>query len=73
MTEKRKRRTRAQMYEAYRREARRVWHREGVIEIDETAPISRAAGNPDKGAYVQAWVWVDDDTTLWVDDAKRKA
>ncbi len=32
----------------------------GTIDIDHDAPVSRADGNPAKGAYVQAWVWVDD-------------
>ena len=37
----------------------------GVIEIDECAKVSRAKGNPDKGAYVQAWVWVHDDEATY--------
>lgn len=37
---------------------KRRWHDEGVIEIDDTARISRGR---DSGAYVQAWVWVSDD------------
>lgn len=37
------------------------YEKEGEIEIDDKAPVSRAKGNPDKGAYVQAWVWVYDD------------
>lgn len=31
---------------------------DGEIEIDEGAPVSRGSDN---GAYVQAWVWVQDD------------
>jgi len=38
--------------------ARRQYEREGEIEIDGNARISRANGNPENGAYVQAWVWV---------------
>ena len=34
--------------------------REGDIEVDEGATVSRADGNKSKGAYVQAWVWVAD-------------
>jgi hypothetical protein len=41
-------------------EARRLHAVEGELEIDEGARISRAKGNPDGGAYVQAWVWVPD-------------
>jgi len=40
--------------------ARHNYHRDGEIEIDECAIVSRAAGNANRGAYVQAWVWVDD-------------
>ena len=38
--------------------ARRIYQREGTIEIDDNARISRG---DDPGAYVQAWVWVYDD------------
>ena len=31
------------------------WHRDGEIEIDLDAKVSRG---DDPGAYVQAWVWV---------------
>lgn len=54
----------------YRRQARKIYHDEGTIEIDDNAPISQAEGNPDRGAYVQAWVWVMDARTEW-DDALR--
>ncbi len=37
--------------------ARELYHRDGEIEIDESAVVSRG-GEP--GAYVQAWVWVED-------------
>lgn len=57
---KRKRRTKAEIDSAYRAAAKRMHHSDGECEIDEGAPVSRAKGNPDKGAYVQAWVWVPD-------------
>lgn len=41
--------------EAYIEAARCEYQREGAIEIDDHAKISR--GNDD-GAYVAAWVWV---------------
>lgn len=42
--------------------ARAIFEREGEIEIDDNAKISRARG--ENGAYVQAWVWVyDEDVT----------
>lgn len=39
----------------YRKEADQQYGREGEIEIDSDACISKGA---DDGAYVQAWVWV---------------
>lgn len=49
-----------QMIEA----ARRQYEDEGSIEIDDEAKISRSDDNEDKGAYVQAWVWVYDEDVL---------
>ena len=50
--------------EASRRAAIRLYYDEGTLEVDDGALLSRAKGNPDKGAYVQAWVWVyDSDVT----------
>lgn len=43
--------------EQYRMQARSQYGLEGCIEIDDTALVSRG---DDPGAYVQAWVWVDD-------------
>ena len=43
--------------EAYIAEARLLHHRDGEVEIDGSAVVSY--GN-DPGAYVQAWVWVDE-------------
>ncbi len=52
--------------EQYREAARALYHTDGETEIDLNAPLSKARGNPDKGCYVQAWVWVYDT------DARRK-
>ena len=42
---------------AYIEAARANYGDEGRIEIDDNAKLSRGS---DSGAYVQAWVWVDD-------------
>jgi len=47
--------------EQMRDAARQIYYREGELEIDPNAPVSRAEGNPDSGAYVQAWVWLYDE------------
>lgn len=39
----------------FRDAAKRLFHKEGEIEIDAGAPVS---GSNDGGCYVQAWVWV---------------
>lgn len=36
--------------------AKEAYQREGTLEIDSNAVVSRG---DDNGAYVQAWVWVD--------------
>lgn len=41
--------------EEMRQTAMRLYEREGEIEIDPEAIISRG---DDPGAYVQAWVWI---------------
>lgn len=41
---------------AFIRVARKRFNKEGTIEIDLDAKVSRGF---DRGAYVQAWVWVD--------------
>jgi len=41
--------------------ARSQYQSEGEIEIDDNAKLSRAEGNLDLGAFVQAWVWVSDE------------
>jgi len=46
--------TRKQMIAA----AQSLYQSEGEIEIDDNAKVSKAEGNPDNGAFVQAWVWV---------------
>ena len=39
--------------------ARRLYGRDGEVEIDDDAQASRAEG--EGGCYVSAWVWVPDD------------
>lgn len=41
----------------YIKKAREQYQSEGSIEIDDNAVVSRGS---DPGAYVQAWVWVED-------------
>ena len=41
--------------------ANKIHGDDGVCEVDHDAPVSRGSGNPAAGAYVQAWVWVDDE------------
>jgi hypothetical protein len=41
--------------EWFRSHAKRLYHQEGEIEVDDKARVSR--GGKD-GAYVEAWVWV---------------
>lgn len=50
--------------------ARVMFNDEGTLEVDDGAVVSQADGNPDGGAYVQAWVWVSDDDAADIDDAK---
>jgi hypothetical protein len=41
--------------------AKQVWHKDGEIEVDDDAEVSVSLdpdGNP-RGAYVQAWVYVE--------------
>lgn len=44
----------------YREAAKRFKHRQGELEIDDFAAVSFGA---DDGAYVQAWVWIDETDT----------
>jgi hypothetical protein len=44
--------------DAYRKAAKELHVHEGTLEIDPGAMVSQSE---DGGAYVQAWVWVDDD------------
>lgn len=41
---------------------------EGYIEVDDNAAVS--TDEPEYGAYVQAWIWVDAETLKDVDKAK---
>lgn len=43
------------------RAAAKLHQRDGELEIDDNAPLSKAKGNPDGGCYVQAWIWVYDE------------
>ena len=49
--------------------ARRLHQDDGEVEVDEGAMVSR--GN-DPGAYVAAWVWVDDADVTDEDRARAK-
>lgn len=40
----------------YRDAARKLYGRDGQVEIDDSARVS--CGDENEGAYVQAWVWV---------------
>ena len=51
--------------EAYREAAKEQWEREGEIEIDSNAVVSKG---DDPGAYVAAWVWVRDKEQDSADD-----
>ena len=42
----------------YIERARMTWRRDGAIEIDDPGVI--VSEGADDGAYVLAWVWVDD-------------
>lgn len=42
----------------YRAMAKEKWESEGECEIDDNAIVSESE---DGGAYVQAWVWVDNE------------
>ena len=48
----------------YRKQARKLYHEDGVIEVDASTPelckVSTNDGPGDSGAYVQCWVWVPD-------------
>ncbi len=48
--------------EQYRAKAKELHEREGELEVDDSASVSR--GTSDPGAYVQAWVWVSDEEVL---------
>lgn len=39
----------------FRSHARRLYHQDGEIEVDDNARVSRGG---EDGAYVEAWVWV---------------
>lgn len=39
---------------------RRLYHKDGEIEIDDEIGTEMVSRGSDPGAYVQAWVWVYD-------------
>ncbi len=44
----------------FRSEAKRRLHDEGTLEIEDDAPVSISPeAHRGRGAYVQAWVWID--------------
>lgn len=51
--------------DAYIAAAQQQYGREGEIEVDESAYVSKG---DDPGAYVMAWVWVSDDDAGIGDD-----
>ena len=53
---KEKKVTRSKKEEAFFKAAKRIFHDEGVIEIDQDALVSMP--EDESGAYVQAWVYV---------------
>lgn len=44
--------------------ARIQYHEEGVCEIDDRTVVSRSDDPSTKGAYVMAWLWVEDPTQV---------
>lgn len=61
--------TRQEVDQRYRKRAVTDYHEAGTIEIDDGAPVSLSDG----GAYVQAWVWVDDeDAGVEFEDRNRE-
>lgn len=49
--------------EWYIERARLLFEKEGFLEIDDFPKVSKTdeLDNGDDGAYVQCWVWVDDE------------
>lgn len=48
----------------YTAAAKNFYHKDGELEFDDEiglSLVSMAPRNPDKGAYVQCWRWIDDD------------
>lgn len=44
----------------WRAAAKYAFHNEGTLEIDDNARVSRPSKESGNGAYVAAWVWVDE-------------
>ena len=45
--------------------AKRLYHEEGSIEIDDAPEISQPGDTDPEGVYVQAWVWVAFDDVVF--------
>jgi hypothetical protein len=59
--------------EAFIQAAKALFEQEGKLEIDADAKVSRNEGGDD-GAYVQAWVWVEnEDATHCFAEARGEA
>jgi hypothetical protein len=50
--------------EQYRKAAYRLFQKDGELEVDDAAIVSVGS---DDGAYVQAWVWVDNEAIILED------
>lgn len=51
--------------------AKKLYQHDGELEFDDkpgTRLVSKARGNPEKGAYVQCWFFIyDDEVHAWKD------
>jgi len=55
--------------------AKRLHHKDGEVEIDDhdtPLPTARVSRGEDPGAYVLAWVWVDNSDVNAKDRRKKK-
>jgi hypothetical protein len=48
--------------EEYREAARQIFAADGLIEVEEDAQIAWTDATTPVGAWVAAWVWVDEDS-----------
>lgn len=49
----------AELERLYRQAAKDVWAEDGKIIVDDEAKVDSPFEDERRGAYVQAWVWVD--------------